>query len=424
MTIEMVILVNTKNTQKLAVVATLKDICFNILSKNQQWKDNNSWSYLHIITALFKICDLPYHCIKDIIKCYIYQSEYATRSDNWSECTILFGKAIHLVLFMSADQKSDEIAYLCYLIIDTGAGMSKSALKSSVKVITWVFEALEKVLQCKGSASLPKYLYNPLFDLIVNVCQKDTHILRPDVLKGVLETFEKAFHQEKKAGVQYYQAKIQLLLKAVSSVSDPLQTALQTEYFKMVENIVIIADELNILVLITRKLNQNSYISISSLMDGLDLLIHRAENNLIGTSVDSSTLYLCKIYILSDLVVENSRLLAQSNDALIRSAMDAIFLIKEDLQEVDLSAIQIILWRTGDFFYSKYCYGEALSWYHYAYSATQSTFQGTDNAIILAKKLAFCHITNNDPHSAFQCMKKCHENPSNWSTEDFILLLQ
>lgn len=29
----------------------------------------------------------------------------------------------------------------------------------------------------------------------------------------------------------------------------------------------------------------------------------------------------------------------------------AIFLIKEDIEEVDLSAIQVVLWRTGDFFY-------------------------------------------------------------------------
>ncbi|KAL7333970.1 sporulation-specific protein 22, variant 3 [Mucor circinelloides] len=103
MTIEMIMLINTTHTQKLSIVATLKDICFNILCKNQQWKDNNSWTYLHVITALFRIwldsdninniedklinemkkynaidlnSDLPDHCIRDVIKCYIYQSEY------------------------------------------------------------------------------------------------------------------------------------------------------------------------------------------------------------------------------------------------------------------------------------------------------------------------------------------------------------
>ena len=107
MTIEMILLIDTKNTQKLETVATLKDICFNILCKNQQWKDNNSWAYLHIITALFKIwldcdnlnnivphlinemakyndidlnSDFPDYCIKDIIKCYLYQSEYVYAS--------------------------------------------------------------------------------------------------------------------------------------------------------------------------------------------------------------------------------------------------------------------------------------------------------------------------------------------------------
>lgn len=104
-------------------------------------------------------------------------------------------------------------------------------------------------------------------------------------------------------------------------------------------------------------------------MDGLDLLIHRAENNLMGTSVDSSTLYLCKIFILSELTIENSKSSAQCNDDVIRSSMDgkvkhhllcshltllptAVFLIKEDIEEDDLNAIQIVLWRTGDFFYN------------------------------------------------------------------------
>lgn len=57
-------------------------------------------------------------------------------------------------------------------------------------------------------------------------------------------------------------------------------------------------------------------------MDGLDLLIHRAENKLIGPTVDSSTLYLCKVYILSDLAIENSKVSVQCNDAILRSTMD------------------------------------------------------------------------------------------------------
>lgn len=64
--------------------------------------------------------------------------------------------------------------------------------------------------------------------------------------------------------------------------------------------------------------------SLSTIMDGLDLLIHRAENNLMGTSVDSSTLYLCKIFILSELAIENSKSSVQCSDDVIRSAMDGI----------------------------------------------------------------------------------------------------
>ncbi|KAG1088290.1 hypothetical protein G6F42_020324 [Rhizopus arrhizus] len=135
MTIEMIMLINTTHAQKLSIVATLKDICFNILCKNQQWKDNNSWTYLHVITALFRIwldsdniiniedklinemkkynaidlnSDLPDHCIRDVIKCYIYQSEYASHSEKWSECTEFFEMATHLVLAMSSSEKCDE----------------------------------------------------------------------------------------------------------------------------------------------------------------------------------------------------------------------------------------------------------------------------------------------------------------------------
>ncbi|KAL7333968.1 sporulation-specific protein 22 [Mucor circinelloides] len=451
MTIEMIMLINTTHTQKLSIVATLKDICFNILCKNQQWKDNNSWTYLHVITALFRIwldsdninniedklinemkkynaidlnSDLPDHCIRDVIKCYIYQSEYASHSGKWSECTEFFEKATHLVLAMSSSEKCDEIAYLCYLVLDTGASMSKSVSRSSVDVITWVFDALGKILNCKGSVSLPKYLYNPLLELTMFVCQKDTHILRSNVLKSVLTTFDHAFSQDMKTDVRYYLSKIHIQLKAVSLLSDSLHKTLQTEYFKMVENVVITADDLNMLVVTVRKLNQNRNVGLSTIMDGLDLLIHRAENNLMGPSVDSSTLYLCKIFILSELAIENSRSSVQCSDDIIRSAMDAIFLIKEDIEEVDLSTIQVVLWRTGDFFYDRRCYKEALPWYHYAYAATQSTFQETDNAIILAKKLSFCHIESNDPHSAYQCMKRCHDDQTHWTTEDFIVLLK
>ncbi|KAF1797660.1 hypothetical protein FB192DRAFT_1178194 [Mucor lusitanicus] len=323
-----------------------------------------------------------------------------------------------------ASDKYNEIAYLCYLVVATATSMSRVVSKSSVDVLIWVFDALDKILKCKGSVSLPKYLHVPLLDLIMHVCEKDTHVLRSDALKSILATFDRVLSESMKTDTRYYLCRILIQLKAVSLLSESLQKALQIEYFKMVENIVITMDGLNMLVVTLRKLNQNRNVGLSTIMDGLDLLIHRAENNLMGTSVDSSTLYLCKIFILSELAIENSRSSVQCSDDIIRSAMDAVFLIKEDIEEVDLNAIQIVLWRTGDFFYQKCCYKEALPWYHYAYAATQSMFEGTENAILLAKKLSFCHMESNDPYSAYQCMKKCHENPSKWTTQDYILLLK
>ncbi|KAL9554661.1 hypothetical protein MBANPS3_002712 [Mucor bainieri] len=443
----------------------VKDICFNILCRNQQWKDNNSWTYLHIITALFKIwldsdniinidqrlvkemrkyndldlnSDLPDHCIRDAIKCY------ASHSQKWSECTEFFEKATHLVLTMSSSDKCNEVAYLSYLVLNTATSMSKSVSKSSVDVLAWIFDALDKILNCKGSVSLPAYLYTPLLDLIIHVCEKDTHILRYEAMKNSLAMFDEIFPQNMKTDTKFYLCKILIKLKAVTLLSESLNTALQAEYFKMVENVVITVDGLYMLITTVRKLNQNRNVGLSTIMDGLDLLIHRAENNLMGASVDSSTLYLCKIFILSELAMENSRSSVQCSDDVIRSAMDgkvvvithqlflnhltllptAVFLIKEDIEETDLNAIQIVLWRTGDFFYNKQCYKEAMPWYHYAYAATQPTFQKTDNAIILAKKLSFCHLESNDPNSAYQCMRKCHEDSSNWTIEDFILLFK
>ncbi|KAK4516312.1 phosphoglycerate kinase [Mucor velutinosus] len=253
----------------------VKDICFNVLCRDQQWKDTNSWTYLHIITALFKTwldsdniiyieeklikemkkyndidlnSDLPDCCIRDIIKCYIYQSEYASHSEKWPECTEFFEKATHLVLSMSSSDKCNEVAYLSYLVLDTATSMSKSVSKSSVDVLTWVFDALAKILNCKGSVSLPKYLHIALLDLIIHVCEKDTHILRCEAMKSALATFDEIFSQSMKTDTRFYLSRIHIQLKAVSLLSESLHKALQAEYFKMVENVVIAVDELNMYI--------------------------------------------------------------------------------------------------------------------------------------------------------------------------------
>jgi hypothetical protein len=60
---------------------------------------------------------------------------------------------------------------------------------------------------------------------------------------------------------------------------------------------------------------------MQNMMDGIDLLIHRHENEL-KHGVKSSTLYVFKLYCFSELVLENHKFQIELDDAVLRSTLD------------------------------------------------------------------------------------------------------
>jgi hypothetical protein len=63
---------------------------------------------------------------------------------------------------------------------------------------------------------------------------------------------------------------------------------------------------------------------MSKVMDGLDLLIHRTQNELTNAPIPSSSMYLFKFYILSELVLENDKNMIELDENVLRSVVDGI----------------------------------------------------------------------------------------------------
>ncbi|KAI7900431.1 uncharacterized protein BX663DRAFT_517550 [Cokeromyces recurvatus] len=439
------------NKQVLKILAILKSICFHILHKNTLWKTEYKWEYLQLTTSLFKLwldCDHSHHSrtelslimseikrfnqdyyqtehiqclasfqIKTLLRSYMYQSEYSSRYENWSESKSFFDKSSNMLSMLSSKDRQGETIYLYYITLDIGYALVKnnsSYNKRSSDILHWIICAFDKIFNSSNGGTetmLPDYLSQRFMKLIICICQKDNDILPDNRIYSSINTFDKVLNSENKTTtVIYYLAKIQLFLKSLSSSSsnDILKNKFEKEYFKMVENIKIgNHQDLALLSSIIRKINQHQYINVSNLMSSLDILIHRTENETNQTSIiDSSTLYLFKIYLLSELVLENHSRSIEFNKDILRHAMDDIYLVKEDIQLVDLSAIQLILWKTGDIFYHKKLYDLALPWYRYASSISESTFQGVNNTMILTRKLVFCYIHLNDINSTYDCLRK------------------
>lgn len=76
-------------------------------------------------------------------------------------------------------------------------------------------------------------------------------------------------------------------------------------------------------------------------MDGIDLLIHRHEND-IKNGVKSSTLYIFKIHCFCEMVLENQNSSVEIDDALLISTLDGkyncIYILKETKNPQPLKA--------------------------------------------------------------------------------------
>ncbi|KAI8097803.1 uncharacterized protein B0P05DRAFT_92223 [Gilbertella persicaria] len=328
---------------------------------------------------------------------------------------------------MASQDKQGEINRLLYLVIDTASLLCNDVRTKSTEILMWAMQTIDRILEC-GNCTFPIYFYEPLFDVIVEACKKDDYLIaRANQSLNLIEVIDKALKDDKKHSIRYYSTKLIILLKSVDIAS--YAKIVQKEYFNLVENITLSNEQdLILLSFIIRELNQSECISILLLLDGLDLLIHRVQNEDAseGLQNDSSFLYLFKFNILSEMVIENySKHQAKLDPNVLQSAIDDLYLVKGDVNELDLSAIQVVTWTTADFFYNKQLYDHALPWYRYSYNITQVNFQGTSNSVIVTQKLSFCYIQANDYNAAYECFKKGIEDAErDVELEDHLLLLK
>ncbi|KAI9487516.1 MAG: hypothetical protein EXX96DRAFT_647164, partial [Benjaminiella poitrasii] len=381
--------IDLKNRQALRTLAMLKDVCFYIFYTNKFWKKEYKWNYLQLTTSLFKLwldCSESIHMadltllidemkqlnddyqmdnaksltsfqIKTLLRSYMYQSEYSSREEKWSESKSFFDKSLNMLSLLSEKDRKGEAIYLYHITLEIGYSLVKQNRRSSVDILYWVICAVDKIFQSSEGETRPAslgYLSQSFMKLIIFICQKDNDSLPDNRIYLLVNTFDKVLNDEKKiTTITYYLAKIHLFLKSLSTSNEVIKNKFDKEYFKMVENIVISNhQDLSLLSSIMRKINQLKYITISNLMSSLDLLIRRTENNKNNMiTINSSALYLFKIHILSELVIENHSRSIKFDQEILRHAMDDVYLVKEDINLVDLAAIQLILWKTGDIFY-------------------------------------------------------------------------
>ncbi|PHZ15442.1 uncharacterized protein RHIMIDRAFT_272589 [Rhizopus microsporus ATCC 52813] len=85
--------------------------------------------------------------------------------------------------------------------------------------------------------------------------------------------------------------------------------------------------------------------------------------------------------------------------------MDGIYLVAKDFDKMDLASIQLMLWRTGDYFNDKENFTKAIPWYSHTLSTMTMTAEGQQNTLILARKLALCYAKGDDYVAACTCLE-------------------
>ncbi|RCH98480.1 hypothetical protein CU097_014668 [Rhizopus azygosporus] len=160
-------------------------------------------------------------------------------------------------------------------------------------------------------------------------------------------------------------------------------------------------------------------ISAMSIMDGIELLIHRHQD---VQHVSAGTFYLFKIYTLYELAIDNDN---EDYGDVIKSVMDGIYLVARSFDEIDLASIQLMLWRTGDYFNDKKDFTKAMPWYFHTSSIMTMTAEGQQNTLILARKIALCYAKGNDYTSACTWLENAMGTINKGShARDYLWLVQ
>ncbi|CEG70756.1 hypothetical protein RMATCC62417_06595 [Rhizopus microsporus] len=297
---------------------------------------------------------------------------------------------IDIIKAVPYEMIEEHITYTHHVLISTGIDMMKAVNITSVDVLRWI----SNIRLIAGSRRLPTHLQEYFLELIVQCAQKDDLVINQEdscVLQQALDQFSAP---DDRNHMKYYPAKICAVLKSCS-VS---QMTIETTFFEIMENIVITeVSQIAVLRFIVNKLSQR--ISAMSMMDGIELLIRRHQE---VQHVSAGTFYLFKIYTLYELAIENDN---EDYGDVIKSVMDGIYLVAKDFDEIDLSSIQLMLWRTGDYFNGKKDFTKAIPWYFHTSSIMAMTAEGQQNTLILARKLALCYAKGNDYVAACTCLE-------------------
>ncbi|RCH78419.1 hypothetical protein CU098_000081, partial [Rhizopus stolonifer] len=157
------------------------------------------------------------------------------------------------------------------------------------------------------------------------------------------------------------------------------------------------------------------YVSLASIIDGLDLLVRRKKQ----TSINTSLLYLFKFYMLCELALE----VKNDYEGVLKTSIDDLYLVTNDVDPIDISSIQLMLWKNGDYFYKKGDYKNALSWYCHTSSILTNTTTDPNNVLVLSRKLAACYAHHSDYDLAIECLEKAI-NIHLSLAQDFLSLIQ
>ncbi|KAG2231710.1 hypothetical protein INT48_000450 [Thamnidium elegans] len=417
---------------------------------NPSWTGINEWEYLSILTNVFrlwldfddvesakslkqelqcfntkKIQDIPPERVRDLQKSFAYQSELEAKLSEWDSSNYFMNKALDIdPALLQNNGYEIKCDYLYLAFLNTAFALEGSSSKSSVELFEWITLSFNRLLDWKSG--VPTSLESYFRDLVLKVCIKDDKLLNEAQVTKVLQVLEKSVPEQEKKKLGYFMARVFVISKLLLvEAKDIKQRLLQDDYFEAVEKIPIPQEDndLTNLNIIIKKICSTQLVSISKIMEGLDLLTQRAKG--VSESKDGR-IRMFKIKVLSDMVLTLEDP-TNFNPDVLRLALDDIFLVKDEMEFITLGVIQMILCKTGDNFYDKKMYSVALPWYRYTMSIILSPSTDNNNIIALASKLSLCYEHLNDFNAAFDHMKQGLDSPSETisaTAEDYLLLLK
>ncbi|KAI8983658.1 hypothetical protein BDB01DRAFT_133742 [Pilobolus umbonatus] len=122
-------------------------------------------------------------------------------------------------------------------------------------------------------------------------------------------------------------------------------------------------------------------------------------------------------------IVFNHRTETDELEDMLNSAMNGVFLIKDDMGSEELMTVLMILWRAGDTLIEENDYASALPWYRCTWSICSTSFKNHHNTMTLARKLAICYMQNNEADNAYKYLHEAMNDADEVSANDYLLLI-